>query len=118
MADVCVQLGSSIEIFGSSLILEAQSAVVAEAGTQMVFFMAPRAAIAKQSAWHRDEHALFPLDDLQVSDDEASIQGDGGKSTECFMAFYRHDFDAYIGNTERGFWLRKTHDGPRLMDTQ
>ena len=76
MGDVGVELGAAVGVAHRAVLVELAAAGVAEPRPQVVLAPALVAPVGEFPARHRHEHALRPLDDLQVPDDEGVVEGD------------------------------------------
>src|SRR5438132_746829 len=74
----------------------------------MVLCAALMAMAGQLAARHGDERPVGAVDDLQVADDEAVIEGDGAKALQPIVGVH-HQLDAdlsdFHGDCLRGGWL-------------
>ena len=76
MGDIGVELGAPLVVLDRPIFVELGAALVAVQGPQMILAMAARTAIGQLAAGHRDERALGPLDNFEITDHEAGIKSD------------------------------------------
>ena len=95
--DVGIELGSAILVLDGTILAEGFAAVIAVAGSQVIFVVAARAAVHQPPAGHRDERASASLDDLQIPDDKAAVQRDGTESQQPLIGV-AHQLDANFGD--------------------
>jgi hypothetical protein len=71
--------------------------MVAVIGTQVIFVVALRAMSRQFTTRHGNERTVSTIDDLQVADNEGSVDRDRAKRSQpIFRPF--HQFDANFGN--------------------
>src|SRR5690606_18534363 len=91
------------------------AALVAVGRPEMVLVPAMRAVRGELAARHGNKRAVAPVDDLQVANDEAVVEGN---RTERLQAIVRvlHQFDPHFGDFHtRSPWTKRRawppHDG-------
>src|SRR5216683_4556365 len=99
MRDVGMKLGASIGVTSGPILIELGAALVAKAGTQMVFAAALHAPVGQLAAGHGHERALGAIDDLQVADDKRIVERDRTESLQAlvFVTVF-HEFNADFGD--------------------
>ncbi len=98
MRDVGIQLGAAIGIAGGPVLIKALSALVAKAGPQVVFTPALRAAVGQLAVGHGDKQALRPVNNLQIMDDEFTVERDRAAGPKPFSVLFFHELDANLGD--------------------
>ena len=100
MGYVSMELGSAMIVTGSSVFLEAETALVAEAGPQMVLAPAAATTVGQLAAGHGDKESLEAFDDFQVSHHEHVVERHGTESEQSFVAAFLvvHELDADFGD--------------------
>ncbi len=83
---VRVQLDAHIVGAAVAVFVELLAALVAIASPQVVFGHTRGAVIHELARGHRDEQAVRAVDDLDVANHKAAIQGDGAKAAEAVFA--------------------------------
>ena len=97
VGDVGVQPRAAVVTLDGPVFVESRSAFVAEAGAKMILGGALRTAIGQLAAGHRDERAARSLNDLQVADHEAAVEGDRTERLQPVVGIV-HELDANLGD--------------------
>ncbi len=100
MGYVSMELGSAMIVTGGTIFLEAEAALIAEVGPQMVLATAAATAVGQLAAGHGDKESLEAFDDFQVSHHEHVVERHGTESEQSFVAAFLvvHELDADFGD--------------------
>lgn len=82
MSDIDIQASPSAVVLGKSVAPDGRATLIAKAGPQVVLLTATLAAIRDPPRGHRNEDTARTFNDLEVTDDELVVQGDGAISSQ------------------------------------
>ena len=88
MGDVSVQLRSSIDVAGCSLLVKTSTTLIAVTSSQVILVATMRTAICQLTAGHGNKETLGPFDDFQISDDKLIVEGDTTERMESFVVLF------------------------------
>ncbi len=88
MGSVGVQLGVTFLVARGAFFLQDTAAAVAETGAQFVLNLATRAPIGEFARGHRNERAPVAVDDLQIMDDETTVERDRGEAIQTRLGVF------------------------------
>ncbi len=88
VGDIRVEFGAAFLVAQGAVVFEPESALVAVRGPQMVFRAALRAMGGQLAAGHRDKRAVGAVNDFQISDDKAVVEGDRTKALQPVVVVF------------------------------
>ena len=100
MGYIGMKFGTAMIVARGAIFMEAETALVAEAGPQVVLATAAATTVCELAAGHGDKESLEAFDDFQVSHHEHVVESHGTESEQSFVAAFLvvHELDSDFGD--------------------
>src|SRR5439155_12142278 len=97
MSDIGIELGTALRVADGPLFAQTSAALIAILSFEMVLRAALMAMAGELAAGHGDEGPVGAVDDLEVADDKAVIEGDGAEALQSIVGVH-HELDSDLSD--------------------
>src|SRR5690606_9313095 len=92
-----IELGPTVFIFGEAVFVQAAAALIAVGRAEVILAAAAWTVGGELAAGHRDEWPVRAVDDFQIANDKAVVEGDRAECLQALAGLF-HELDADLGD--------------------